>query len=172
MAEIKVLNQIEAVPQDIPVIDVSMGNPTYRGPKGEDGAPGPKGESGVYVGTIAPTDPEMLVWINPEGEGTAGGLATEAYVDEAISKIELTPGPQGPQGPVGPQGPIGDVGPQGPQGPEGPVGPQGSIGPQGPKGDTGAQGPQGADYVLTDDDKSDIAELVLELLPNAEEVSV
>ena len=41
------------------------------------------------------------------------GLATEQYVQEAISIIELTPGPQGEQGP---QGEKGETGPQGPQG--------------------------------------------------------
>ena len=38
------------------------------------------------------------------------------------------------------------------------------IGPQ------GEQGPAGADYVLTDDDKSEIASLVLAQLPSSEEV--
>lgn len=33
--------------------------------------------------------------------------ATEAYVDEAIGKIELTPGPVGPQGPKGETGATG-----------------------------------------------------------------
>lgn len=46
---------------------------------------GEKGESGVYVGTTEPTDPDMLVWINPEGEESAE-LATKEYVDEAIAK--------------------------------------------------------------------------------------
>lgn len=47
------------------------------------------------------------------------------YVDQEISNIELTIGPQGPQGP---QGPIGFTGP------EGPIGPQGNPGPVGPAG--------------------------------------
>ena len=72
--------------------------------------------------------------------------ATTTYVDNAISTIELTPGPkgdtgeQGPQGEIGPQGPKGDKGDPGEIGPQGP---QGIQGPQGPKGDPGAQGPQG-----------------------------
>ena len=56
-------------------------------------------------------------------------------------------------------------------GPQGPQGAQGATGPQGPKGDTGAtgpQGPQGDDYVLTNQDKTDIANIVLQLLPNAD----
>ena len=53
----------------------------------------------------------------------------------------------------------------------GPQGVQGATGSQGPKGDTGAtgpQGPQGDDYVLTNQDKTDIANIVLQLLPNAD----
>lgn len=46
---------------------------------------GDKGESGVYVGTTEPTDAEMLIWINPEGDESAE-LATKEYVDEAIAK--------------------------------------------------------------------------------------
>ena len=84
-------------------------------------------------------------------------------------------GPEGPQGPMGAAftyddftqeqldklvGPKGDTGPPGPQGPQGPEGPQG---PQGPKGDTGAtgpQGPSGSNYVLTEADKTAIANQV------------
>lgn len=48
---------------------------------------------------------------------------------------------------VGPQGPAGEPGSQGLQGEQGP---QGEIGPQGPKGDPGD------DYILTNEDKSEI----------------
>ena len=60
-------------------------------------------------------------------------------------------------GPAGPQGPKGEVGLQGPIGPQGI---QGEQGPQGPKGDQGPEGPAGADYVLTQDDKTEIAGMV------------
>ena len=63
-------------------------------------------------------------------------------------------------GPAGPQGPQGEAGPQGPIGPQGPQGIQGEQGPQGPKGDQGPEGPAGADYVLTQDDKTEIAGMV------------
>ena len=63
-------------------------------------------------------------------------------------------------GPAGPQGPKGEVGPQGPIGPQGPQGIQGEQGPQGPKGDQGPEGPAGADYVLTQNDKTEIAGMV------------
>ena len=51
---------------------------------------------------------------------------------------------------------------------QGETGATGATGPQGPKGDTGATGPQGpagADYVLTAEDKQDIADIVLADLP-------
>ena len=74
---------------------------------------------------------------------------------------------------VGPQGPQGEQGIQGEKGDKGDPGIQGI---QGEKGDTGAQGPQGepgvngSDYVLTDDDKNEIAAIALTLLPSTEEV--
>lgn len=50
---------------------------------GPVGPVGPTGDSGVYVGAEEPTDPDALVWINPEGEASEA-LATKEYVDEAI----------------------------------------------------------------------------------------
>lgn len=51
--------------------------------------------------------------------------STVDYIDQEISSIELTPGPQGEQGTQGIQGEIGLQGPVGPQGVAGPVGPAG-----------------------------------------------
>ena len=125
---------------------------------------GPMGEPGFYVGTEEPEN--QLVWINPEGTKTSDfatveyvdaeiakinipdapnidleGYATIEYVDGAISTIELTPGPKGEPGP------------------------QGEIGPVGPKGEPGEPGPQGENYVLTDSDMNEIANLVVAALP-------
>lgn len=75
-----------------------------------------------------------------------GKYTTESYVNNAISNIELTPGPQGPQGIQGEQGPQGEKGDKGDQGEMGPQGPQGEQGPrgiQGPQGRAGNRGPQG-----------------------------
>ena len=61
----------------------------------------------------------------------------------------------------------------GPQGIQGATGPQGPQGPQGETGATGPQGPQGIpgdDYVLTVQDKTDIANIVLQLLPTTQGV--
>ena len=66
-------------------------------------------------------------------------------------------GPQGEPGAEGPQGPKGDIGAQGPQGEQGPKGDTGPQGEQGSKGDPGPAGADGKDYVLTDQDKTDIA---------------
>jgi len=70
----------------------------------------------------------------------SGKYATHDEVDQKISAIQLTPGPQGEAGPQGPQG---EVGPQGPAGADGAVGPQGETGPAGANGADGAVGPQG-----------------------------
>ena len=64
-------------------------------------------------------------------------LNLKNYVDNQISTISLTPGPQGIQGIQG------NVGPQGIQGIQGNVGAQGATGPQGIQGNTGPQGSQG-----------------------------
>lgn len=82
-------------------------------------------------------------------------------------------GPQGEQGIQGPKGDTGEQGPKGDKGDTGEQGPKGDTGKQGPKGDTGATGPQGpqgepgSDYVLTAQDKADIADIVLAELPTA-----
>lgn len=57
-----------------------------KGDKGDTGERGLTGKSGVYVGTEEPTDPNVNVWINPDGEGT-DEIATKEYVDEAIKNI-------------------------------------------------------------------------------------
>jgi len=78
--------------------------------------------------------------ISHASHSLSGKYATHDEVDQKISAIQLTPGPQGEVGPAGANGADGAVGPQGPQGPQGPVGP---MGPQGPQGDEGPVGPQG-----------------------------
>lgn len=74
-------------------------------------------------------------------------------------------GDTGATGATGPAGPKGDKGDTGAQGPQGETGATGAAGPQGPKGDTGATGPKGDpgdDYVLTADDKAEIAQQAAE----------
>ena len=76
-------------------------------------------------------------------------------IENGISEIELTPGPQGatgPKGDTGAQGPKGDrgeTGPQGSKGEVGPAGPQGEQGLQGPKGEKGEAGEADAATIVT-----------------------
>lgn len=112
------------------------------------GPQGIPGESGVYVGTEEPTDPDVFVWINPDGEGTVNdSIATKGYVDAAVAQVELLPGPQGEQGIQGEKGEKGDPGQDGYtpvkgvdyfDGQDGAQGPAGETGPQGEKGEDGA----------------------------------
>lgn len=123
-----------------------------QGPQGEVGPQGPtgaQGEQGVYVGTVEPTDPEVIVWINPEGTisdliGPTGPQGEQGIQGEVgptgIQGETGATGPTGPQGETGEQGPTGEVGPTGPTGPQGE---QGDTGVQGPTGETGAQGLMG-----------------------------
>lgn len=59
---------------------------------------------------------------NPPTTLAGFGIAdayTKTEVDDLLTDISLTPGPQGPQGEQGPQGPQGELGPQGLQGEKG-----------------------------------------------------
>ena len=120
----------------------------------------------VYVGASAPTKETIKVWVNPEGDlpddvatkayvddkidnlDISGidltGYATEQYVNDAISAIELTPGPQGEKG---------------------------EPGAPGAKGEDGKTPVKGTDY-FTEQDKQEIVNDVLFALPAAEEVGV
>ena len=153
MTEIKVLNN--TILDDIPVIDVSMSNAIYRGPKGDKGD---KGDDGfIRFEELTPEQKEELR--GPQGIQGPQGKTGPA-------------GPQGPQGIQGPKGETGKTGPQGPQGsrgergPEGSQGPKGETGPAGPQGPQGIQGEPGADYVLTEADKNEIAEITATLVPS------
>lgn len=54
---------------------------------GQDGAPGAKGEkgetgdSGVYIGQIEPTDPDVNVWIDPNGQPSAVPASSVSFDD-------------------------------------------------------------------------------------------
>ena len=76
--------------------------------------------------------------LTPDGTGTK--YPTVDAIINALSEIELTPGPKGEKGDPGEKGDTGDVGPQGEQGIQGE---QGEQGPKGDKGDQGIQGPIG-----------------------------
>lgn len=112
------------------------------------GDEGPRGESGVYVGTTEPAD-ESLIWINPEGAAN-DDIATKKYVDEAIAGIEVSGGADLSNYYTKDEvdGLIETI--------------ELTPGPQGPAGEDGVDG---SDYVLTADDKTEIANLVIAGLP-------
>lgn len=82
------------------------------------------------------------------------------------------------------KGADGERGLDGKQGPVGPMGPKGADGTmvfeelteeqremlRGPIGETGPQGPKGDTYVLTEEDKIEIGQIVMDGLPMSEEV--
>lgn len=100
------------------------------------------------------------------------GYATEEYVDNAISTIELTPGPEGKQGPQGIPGKDGYTPVKGVDYFDGKNGTNGKDGKNGVDGKTpvkgvdyfdgkdGKDGVDGKDYVLTEADKQEIADMV------------
>lgn len=104
------------------------------GPQGEKGDPGPVGPAGPRGAT------------GPQGEKGEKGDRGE----------------RGLQGVQGPQGPQGEQGPRGEQGPQGPTGPAGADGKDGEDGAPGAPGEPGKDYVLTEADKEEIADMAAE----------
>lgn len=73
---------------------------------------------------------------------TAQNIADDIQERADNGDFDGAPGPQGERGPMGPQGEPGA---------------QGVPGPQGPRGE---QGPPGENYVLTEQDKKDIADIV------------
>ena len=87
-----------------------------------------------------------------------GGHRVEITDVNGTDSFDVMNGKEGPQGIQGP------IGPEGPQGEQGPIGPQGEQGIQGPEG---PQGPKGDNYVLTDTDKNNIVQAVIDKLPEA-----
>lgn len=159
MTEIKVLNN--TILDDIPVIDVSMSNAIYRGPKGDKGD---KGDDG-YIRFEELTTEQKEELRGPQGiqgpQGETGPAGPQGIQGEPGPKGDK--GDQGEVGPMGPRGLQGEQGPVGPQGEQGPKGDKGDTGPQGIQGiqgEAGPQGPAGNDYILTEVDKQEIANMI------------
>ena len=76
-----------------------------------NGTQGPRGESGVYVGTTAPTDPSVNVWIDPEGATSTihGATFIPSVSSEGIISWTNDRGMMNPT-PVSIKGPTGDTG--------------------------------------------------------------
>lgn len=136
------------------------------GKDGADGAPGEKGDTGA---TGAPG--------NPGKDGKDGTSATHSWNGTVLtitsasgtSSADLK-GDKGDKGEQGIQGEPGKKGDTGAQGIQGEQGEKGEKGDKGDKGDTGETGPQGPAYTLTVEDKTEMVNLVLKALPEAEGV--
>ena len=131
-----------------------------------------EGKEEVHVGTSAPTDPDIKIWVDTDAESPVatkeyvqqkvaeaqmgGDVDLSAYytkteVDAKIETIELTPGKDGKDGVDGKDGKDGYT----------PVkGVDYFDGQPGKDGQDGAPGADGKDYVLTEADKQEIAGMV------------
>ena len=168
------------------------------GPQGEQGVKGdagPQGDPGPQ-GDIGPEGPQ-----GPQGEpgpqGDPGEQGPKGDIGpQGPRGAQGDPGPQGPAGKDGEQGPQGDPGPQGPAGAAGAAAgfgtptatvddttgtPTVQVTASGPdtakifnfafSGLKGAKGDTGPAYTLTETDKQEIVQDVLDALPNGDEVS-
>lgn len=144
-----------------------------QGPKGDPGEAGPKGNDGY-----TPVKGVDYFDGQPGDTGKAGnGIASTVLNADYTLTLTFTDGTsyttpsirgeqgiQGIQGPKGEKGDTGATGPQGEKGDPGEKGEKGDTGEQGPKGDKGDPGEDGSDYILTDEDRAEIAAQNLDLL--------
>ena len=150
----------------------------FKGDKGDPGDPGPQGAKGDKgdTGDIGPAGPQ----------GQKGDTGEKGEKGDT--------GETGPAGQTGPQGPQGIQGIQGEQGPAGAPGQDGAPGRDGvdgvspsvrvvkwghtatiiitdAQGETQAQINDGSDYILTNQDKEDIAAIIEADYPSADSES-
>ena len=57
------------------------GDPGPQGNPGKDGEKGETGDSGVYIGQTEPTDPDVNVWIDPNGQPSAVPASSVSFDD-------------------------------------------------------------------------------------------
>lgn len=82
MSEINILDAVLGEIENIPIINVEMSNPIYRGPAGRDGADGRD-----YVLTQA--DKQEIADMVDIPDGDLSDYATIQYVDNAIANIDI-----------------------------------------------------------------------------------
>ena len=107
------------------------------------------------------------VELTSEDVGAISQDDLQEATNEALAQAKASGDFDGPQGPAGPQGEKGDKGEQGipgEKGDKGDKGDTGAAGAQGEPGKDGADGKDGEDYVLTNEDKQEIAEMAAELV--------
>ena len=124
-------------------------------------------ESGYVLGEEpsepTPTEYQQLINLSAQAVNIAQSVRDDA-------NNGLFKGDKGERGETGPQGIPGIQGKTGPQGI------QGARGPKGEKGDTGKTGAdgytpiKGLDY-YTEDEKNELVAIILESMPNGDEVS-
>jgi len=78
----------ETGPQGIQGPKGETGDRGATGPQGIQGEAGPKGESGVYYGTTAPIDPDINVWIDPNGTSDPDIEELKGDVDDLKSALD------------------------------------------------------------------------------------
>lgn len=170
------------------------------GPKGDTGPRGEKGEPFRFE-DFTPEQLESLKVkgdTGPAGQPGVKGDKGDAftYADFTQEQLEALRGPQGIQGVPGETGPAGQPGQNGKDGVSithtwngtslsitsasgtsemdlrGPAGQDGYTPVKGVDYFDGEPGPAGQDYVLTENDKTAIANIVIGVLPTAEGVNV
>ena len=159
---------------------------------------GPKGDAFTYEDF---TQEQLNALKGQQGEPGQKGDKGDAftYADFTQEQLEALRGPQGIQGVPGETGPAGQPGLDGKDGKDGvsvshtwngtslsitsasgtsemdlrgPAGQDGYTPVKGVDYFDGEPGPAGQDYILTEDDKTAIANIVIGVLPTAEEVNV
>ena len=119
----------------------------------------------VYTGDVA------RIEIGTVSTGTEASVVNVGDEYNAVLNFIIPKGEKGDTGEQGPQGMPGEQGIQGIPGEKGEQGEPGTPGKDGVDGTNGVDGKDGEDYVLTEADKEEIAQLVLAALPVSEEVS-
>ncbi len=117
--------------EDMPIPDAA----NIRGPIGITGAPGKDGRDGIN-----------------------GKDGKDGYTP--IKGVDYFDGAPGKDGEPGPAGKDGKDGKDGAEGKPGEPGMTGATGPEGPQGPAGPAGADGKDYVLTEEDKAEIAGMI------------
>lgn len=64
----EMLDSIENAKEISDALEQKIAEGDYKGDTGDQGPVGPTGNSGVHIGSEAPTDPEVNVWVNPTAE--------------------------------------------------------------------------------------------------------
>lgn len=66
----------------LPVEETKIQIESFRGPKGE------KGDACIHIGPEAPEDPSVVLWIDTDESGGAGGM-DEAALLETLERLGL-----------------------------------------------------------------------------------